>query len=186
MKNSKFTFLLLFSFLISSCGFHLRGSQDLSAFLPEVQIQGTSKHSELGRELTQALTSAKINVLNESETLLNISKDGFSKRILSLDSTTGLVNQYELSYQLSFSLVKKLKVDNADAKIKQNIVDLMPLQTITEKREYLFDADLILAKSDEEARLNNDMRQAAILQLVRRLNFSLKKSSLKLNHKDSK
>lgn len=185
MKNSKFTFLLLFSFLISSCGFHLRGSQDLSAFLPEVQIQGTSKHSELGRELTQALTSAKINVLDESETLLNISKDGFSKRILSLDSA-GRANQYELSYQLSFSLVKELKVDNAETKIKQNIVDLMPLQTITEKREYLFDANLILAKSDEEARLNNDMRQAAILQLVRRLNFSLKKSSLKLNHKDSK
>lgn len=185
MKNSKFTFLLLFSFLISSCGFHLRGSQDLSAFLPEVQIQGTSKHSELGRELTQALTSAKINVLDESETLLNISKDSFSKRILSLDSA-GRANQYELSYQLSFSLVKELKVDNAETKIKQNIVNLMPLQIITEKREYLFDANLILAKSDEEARLNNDMRQAAILQLVRRLNFSLKKSSLKLNHKDSK
>lgn len=185
MKNSKFTFLFLFSFLISSCGFHLRGNQDLSAFLPEVQIQGTSKHSELGRELTQALTSAKTNVLDESKTLINISKDSFSKRILSLDST-GRANQYELSYQLSFSLVKKLKVDNADAKIKQNIVDLIPSQTITEKREYLFDANLILAKSDEEARLNNDMRQAAILQLVRRLNFSLKKSSLNLNHKDSK
>jgi len=173
MKNRKLTFLLVLSFLMASCGFHLRGSQDLSAVLPEVQIQGTSKHSELGRELTRALTAAKVNVLDESEILLSITRDKFSKRVLSLDSA-GRANQYELSYQLSFSLVKKVKSKNEESDSKQMIVDLIPTQNITEKREYLFDADLILAKADEETRLNNDMRQAAMLQLVRRLMFSLK------------
>ena len=173
MKNRKLTFLLLLSFLIISCGFHLRGSQDLSAVLPEVQIQGVSKHSELGRELTRALTAAKVNVLDESETLLSITRDNLSKRVLSLDSA-GRVNQYELSYKLSFSLVKKVKPENEESDGKQMIVDLIPVQNITEKREYLFDANLVLAKADEETRLNNDMRQAAMLQLVRRLMFSLK------------
>lgn len=173
MKNIKLTFVFLLSFLIISCGFHLRGSQDLSAVLPEVQIQGTSKHSELARELTRALTSAKVNVLDESETLLSITRDNFSKRVLSLDSA-GRANQYELSYQLSFSLVKKVKSENEESDGKQMIVDLIPEQNITEKREYLFDANLVLAKADEETRLNNDMRQAAMLQLVRRLMFSLK------------
>ena len=173
MKNRKLTFLVLLSFLIISCGFHLRGSQDLSAVLPEVQIQGVSKHSELGRELTRALTAAKVNVLDESETLLSITRDNLSKRVLSLDSA-GRVNQYELSYKLSFSLVKKVKPENEESDGKQMIVDLIPVQNITEKREYLFDANLVLAKADEETRLNNDMRQAAMLQLVRRLMFSLK------------
>jgi len=175
MKNIKFTYLILFSVLIASCGFHLRGSQDLSAVLSEVQIQGISKHSELGRELRRALTAAKVNVLDESETLLSITRDSFSKRVLSLDSA-GRANQYELSYQLSFSLVKKVLTENKESEDKQVLVDLIPVQTITEKREYLFDADanVILAKADEETRLNNDMRQAAMLQLVRRLMFSLK------------
>jgi len=180
MKSIKHILLISLCFAVVSCGFHLRGSQDLSAVLPEIQIQGTSKHSELGRELTRALTSAKVNVLDESDVLLNITKDHFSKRILSLDSL-GRANQYELNYQLNFSLIRKIKTDNQETDAKQSVINLMPSQRISEKREYLFDANLILAKSDEEARLNNDMRQAAMLQLVRRLKFTLKSK-----HKTSK
>ena len=168
MKNIKLTFLLLVSMLIVSCGFHLRGNQDLSAVLPEVQITGTSVHSEIGRKLTQALTAAKVNILDEADFILNISQDSFSRRVLSLDNT-GRANQYELKYQLSFSLVKKIWQDN-----KLKLVELIPAQSISERREYLFDANLILAKADEETRLNNDMRQAAMLQLIRRITFSLK------------
>ena len=65
--------------------------------------------------------------------------------------------------------MKKVK---AEGQLK--VVDLIPAQNITEKREYLFDANLVLAKADEETRLNNDMRQASMLQLVRRLMFLLK------------
>lgn len=169
MKNLKHTYLLI-SILITSCGFHLRGNQDLSSVLPEVQIQGTSIHSDLGRELNNTLTNAKVSVLDESNVLLSITKDSFSKRVLSLDSA-GRANQYELNYQLSFSLVKKIKSGSED---KITVKDLVPLQTITQKREYLFDSNLVLAKADEEAQLNNDMRKAAMLQLVRRLMFSMK------------
>lgn len=167
MKKIKLTFLYLLSLLMISCGFHLRGNQDLSAILPEVQIQGTNKHSELSRELNRALTVAKVNVLDESETVLNITQDKLSKRVLSIDSD-GHANQYELSYQLSFSLAQRTHGD------KPSFIDLIPAQSISEKREYLFDADLVLAKANEESRLNNDMRQAAIFQLIRRLSFSLK------------
>ena len=178
MKKKKFTFLLLISFLIISCGFHLRGSQDLSAILPEIKIQGVNKHSDLGRELIQALTAAKVNILDESNTVLNITQNNISKRVLSLDSA-GRANQYELSYQLSFTLMKNIEDENKQQQSKY--LELMPAQNIIEKREYLFDANLVLAKADEENRLNNDMRQAVILQLVRRLSFSLKKRQSKSN-----
>jgi len=178
MKNLKRTFLLLISFLLISCGFHLRGTQDLSAVLPEVQIQGTNKHSELGREIIRTLTAAKVNVLDASDTLLSITQDSFSKRVLSLNSA-GQANQYELSYRLSFSLIKKIKSETKETSEKLKVIELIPAQNITEKREYLFDANLILAKADEENRLNNDMRKAAMLQLVRRLVFSLKSNASK-------
>ena len=173
MKNIKYSFLILLASFIVACGFHLRGSQDLSAVLPEVEIQGVNKHSELGRELSRALAAAKVSVLDESPVVLKITRDNFSKRVLSLDSA-GRANQYELNYQLSFSLLKKITENK-----KQSHIDIIPAQSITAKREYLFDANQVIAKADEEARLNNDMRQAAMLQLTRRLMFSLKSSSLK-------
>ena len=182
MNKLKLTFLLLISFLTISCGFHLRGNQDLSNILPEIKIQGVNKHSELGRELLSALSSAKVNVSDESDTVLIITQNNSSKRVLSLDSA-GRANQYELNYHLGFSLIKKTTGDSlssenlqSDSKLnKGKYIDLIPAQSINEKREYLFDADLVLAKADEEARLNSDMRQASILQLIRRLSFSLKK-----------
>lgn len=155
-----------------SCGFHLRGSQDFSTILPEVQLQGESQHSDLGRELIHSLTAAKVNVVDESDTVLIISRNALSKRVLSID-TAGRANQYELNYQLTFSLVKKVQVDD-----KPKLIELIPTQSISEKREYLFDANLVLAKADEENQLTDDMRQKALLQLMRRLNFSLKKAGL--------
>jgi len=200
MKKIKFTFVIIVSFIITSCGFHLRGNQDLSDVLPEVSLQGTSKYSELGRELTRALTAAKVNVFDGSATIFKVSNDTFSKRVLSLDSA-GRANQYELSYNLSFSLFKtvpaqKVTKDAEKEKLLQ-LVDLIPAQNITVKREYLFDANLVLAEADEERRFKSDMLQEAMLQVTRRLNFSLRsrkkpdpkkilKQQLKVNDVESK
>lgn len=167
MKKFKLTYLLI-SILITSCGFHLRGSQDFSKILPEVNVSGVNKYSDLGRELLRSLAAANVNVFDESLFILNITNDTFSKRVLSVDSA-GRANQYELRYDVSFTLVK-----TATNGKEQKTVDLIPAQNITEKREYLFDANLILAAQDEENRLKKDMRQSVILQLMRRLNFSLK------------
>ena len=177
MKKIKLTFVIVVSFLIVSCGFHLRGNQDLSNVLPEVSLQGTSKHSELGRELTRTLTAAKVNVFDSSATILKVTNDTFSKRVLSLDSA-GRANQYELSYNLSFSLFKTVPgqkvAKNGEKEKLLQLVDLIPAQNITVKREYLFDANLVLAEADEERRFKTDMLQEAMLQVTRRLNFSLK------------
>ncbi|MFK5913295.1 MAG: LPS assembly lipoprotein LptE [Woeseiaceae bacterium] len=179
MKNRKLTFILLLNFVLASCGFHLRGSQDLSSVLPEVQLQGVNNHSELGRALIEALSEAKINVLDESDILLNIKPETFSKRVLSLD-VNGLANQYELNYHLGFSVIRKVAKANTDENSQQKIVEIVPMQSITEKREYLFDANLVLVKANEEIQLNNDMRVAAMLQLVRRLKY-LMRNALKIN-----
>ena len=176
MKKIKFIFLFLVSFLIVSCGFHLRGNQNISDVLPEIKTQGVNKHSDFGRELYRTLTAAKVNILDESNTVLIVKQNNVSKRVLSVDSA-GRANQYELNYELTFSLMEIIQGESlkyGNSKLLNKFVDLVPEQTIHEKREYLFDADLILAKAGEENRLISDMRESAILQLVRRLSFSLK------------
>ena len=169
MKKINLFLLFLVASIHSGCGFHLRGSQDLSAELPEIQLTGVNQHSELGRDLNRALAAAKVSVVAESTVVLNITRNTISKRVLSVDSA-GRANQYELNYQLGFALLKKVNTEGN----KQQLVDLIKPQSISEKREYLFDANLVLAKSGEETNLNNNMRQSAILQLLRRLKFSLK------------
>jgi len=181
MKKINITILFLLSGFIINCGFHLRSDQNLSAVLPEVQIQGINKHSELGRELINSLTIAKVNVLDESNSVLTITRDNMSKRVLSVDSA-GQANQYELSYQVDFFLGEKVKGESLKHENK-NLVTLAPIQSIIERREYLFDSDLVLAKVDEENRLKSDMRQAAISQLIRRLHFILKKNKIEFIEK---
>ena len=155
-----------------SCGFHLRGNQDLSGVLTEVKVQGTSKHSELGRKLIRALTEAKVNVLDESDTVLTITRDSYTKRVLSLGST-GHANQYELRYDLGVTLVKVVQDKKLNNVIQPRLINLIPAQNISVTREYLFDEKFILATEGEERRLKDEMLRDAVLQLMRRLKFSL-------------
>lgn len=170
MKTNTLSLLALIALagFLTACGFHLRGEQDLSAVLPEVKIQGIDKYSELGRDLSRTLLAAKVAVNEESNVVLEVGNENLSKRVLSVNSA-GSANQYELHYQLSFKLVK-LITDNDKARM----LELLPQQTVSAKREYLFDANLVLAKADEERQLKKDMREEVMLQLIRRLVFSLK------------
>ncbi len=113
-----------------------------------------------------------MRVVEDSTTILHITQNSVSKRVVSVDSA-GRANQYELHYQLGFTLQEKVQKEEQGEQ-KQYLLDLVKPQTISEKREYLFDANLVLAKSSEELKLLRDMRQSAILQLLRRLNYSLK------------
>lgn len=177
MKQLKQIFILSISMLIVGCGFHLRGNQDFSVVLPELQIQGISKNSDLGRELIRALVTAKVNVFDESNVILRLTQSEVSKRVISVDRA-GRANQYELRYQLGFSLVKKKLIEeNVKGDKKPQHVVLIAKQNIIEKREYVFDANFILAKANEESRLKNDMQQAAIQQLLRRLWYLLRAST---------
>lgn len=174
-----FIFLLLGSF-IASCGFHLRGNQDLSADLPEVSVTGINHHSDYGRALIRALTAAKVSVFAESATVLNVNREAFSKRVISLDSA-GRANQYELRHDFSFSLAKVIaQTQDKKAKVKQpTLVDIMPAQTISVTKDYLFDPNSVLAGAAEERRLKTDMIEASMLQVIRRLQFSLKAAKKK-------
>lgn len=186
MKTMNIFILLLISSFIAGCGFHLRGNQDLSADLPEVSVKGINHFSDYGRELIRALTAAKVSVFDESTTVLNVSREAFSKRVISLDSA-GRANQYQLRHDLSFSLVKMIaQTQQTDSKVsKPKLVNLIPAQNISVTRDYLFDANSVLAGEEEERRLKKAMIQDSMLQVIRRLQFSLKAAKKKASQTES-
>ena len=69
----------------------------------------------------------------------------------------GLVREFELIYLLNF------RIREASNPIWG------PLQTIRNRRDFSYNDNALLGKVEEEERLNADMRQDAIRELLRRL-----------------
>jgi len=145
--------------VLSGCGFHLRGSIELPEELSEVALQGIRPNGELGVAIRNGFARVGSQVLesvSSARSVLVISQDSYSRRVLSVDSI-GQANEYELRYTVGFRL------DDPDG------ANRVVQQSISLRRQYRFDPELTLAKADEEARLVREMRQDAVRQMLRRL-----------------
>lgn len=150
-----FSLLLLSAFVLSSCGFQLRGAADLS--FKTLYIQG-SKLS-ISRDLTRSLKSNGIKIVDKSEDaeiLLELLSESNQKRIQSL-SGGGLVREFELIYLLNY------RIRDASSPTWEQV------QTIRGRRDFSYSDSALLGKAEEESRLNADMRNDAIRELQRRL-----------------
>ena len=145
--------------LLSGCGFHLRGNIDLPPGLQQMHVQGV-KHSPLGRELRRSLKGSGVAVVSDlkaAQVILKVSTPAFERRLLSVSGASGKVAEYELIYTLNISL--------HDRKGQT----LLASQTVRQLRDYTFDRDSVLGKSNEESRLKADMRRDLVRQILTRL-----------------
>lgn len=140
------TFMAL---LLTACGFHLRGDVKLAAALNKVYIEGADPYDPLVRELTRSLTTTGAAVVEDSKqatAILQILNNSGSRRVLSV-SSAGKVSEYELYQILEF------KVRDAAGR------ELLAPQRLEITRDYLFDKQDVLGKSNEEEMLRRDMRR---------------------------
>jgi LPS-assembly lipoprotein len=146
--------LLLCVLSLAACGFHLRGVANVP--FESAYIGGSA--SIMG-DLKKSLASNGVKILPTEENaqvsveLLSESND---KRILSL-SGGGKVREYELVYILSYRM--------RDA----STPEWGPEQRVEIRRDFSYDDSQLLAKSFEEARLQNDMRAEVVREVIRRL-----------------
>jgi len=91
------TFFLLVSV---GCGFHLRGSSELSNQLPELFVQSDNPNAAVITELNRWLRSANISLSESARTTLTISDIKREKRTIAYDSR-GKTALYELTLSLS-------------------------------------------------------------------------------------
>lgn len=150
---------LALAFVLSACGFHLRGDVQLAPQLGRIHIQGGDPYDPLVRDLNRALTAAGAAVVDDPQAataILQILENSGKRRVLSVRST-GKVQEYELYQTFAFRVS-----DAAGA-------ELLAAQKLEITREYLFDADDVLSKSTEEEALRRDMRRDLVRLAMLRL-----------------
>lgn len=149
---------LAFVLLLSGCGFHLRGAVMLPQSMSNTVIVGADG-SGLYYEVENALRNAGGKVaqsVDATTSVLVIDSQQINRRVLSVDSQ-GRDAEYELVLKLVFSLRDPAGKVIADK------------DKVTVSRDFSFDPDNVLAKSEEEASLSSEMLRQAVEQMMRRL-----------------
>ena len=137
------------------CGFHLRGVADVS--FHSIFIQGNTL--VISQKLNKSLSTNGVKVLSIAEgadLLLEMVGEESEKRILSL-AGTGTVNEFELYYRVHY------RTKLAGAELWSQV------QTVEARRDFTYSDANLLAKQGEEKRLNENMQQDVISNLLRRL-----------------
>lgn len=149
--------LILFLGTMSGCGWRLRGSANVELELPSVFLQYQSVSGVLQRELNKAFTNSGVQLVGAEAAgiKLIVHRDSQTRRVLSV-GTAGKVNEYELRYDLEFTIR-----DKEDTLLVKDV--------ISQQRDYTFDDSVVLAKNDEERQLYDFMRRTAVQSLLRRL-----------------
>jgi LPS-assembly lipoprotein len=162
--------------LLASCGYHLRGAYQLPPQMATTVIRSDNMNGELVRSLRRGLETGGTNVVSEVNpadshsvkqskvTVLRLFKENQSKRVLSVD-VNGRVREFELYYKISIELT------GADG-------FFMPEQTLELSRDFLFDPEDVLGKSDEEADLLRDMQRDMVRLIMLRLQAVAQKKNL--------
>lgn len=158
-KQINFLWLLLLcvSMTLTACGFHLRGISNVN--FKTVSVQGAEL--SLKRQLLRNITANGLELVDDvkqADVVLDLMNESNRKRIQSL-AGTGVVREFELYYQVNFRIRPG------------NQAQWGKTQTLQLRRDYSYNDEIILGKADEEARLNDDMRNDAIREIMRRLSF---------------
>ncbi|MGD8566563.1 MAG: LPS assembly lipoprotein LptE [Gammaproteobacteria bacterium] len=145
---------------LTACGFHLRGSIELPAEARQVAIDDGKSATDIATSLNIHLRRNGIKPLqkiDKAKVVIKIRSESFQRRVLTV-SSAGQVQEFELIYVVNYSINNR---DNKDASLTD--------QTLTLRRDLRFNANEVLGKTTEEARLKQDMLDSAAQQILRRL-----------------
>lgn len=154
---------LLASALLGGCGFELRGSQLLGEQPRQIFV---SAPTVLRNEIAVYLEGSDSRILRSAEgadVILTVGQETYDRRVLTVDPNTGKEREFELSYSIPLSAR-----DGTGAVI-------LPQQTLTLLRDYVFDSDQLIGASREESVLRGEMRRDAAQQVLFKLRSALQR-----------
>ncbi|HEY5604528.1 MAG TPA: LPS assembly lipoprotein LptE [Gammaproteobacteria bacterium] len=147
-------------FFMYGCGFHLRGSFELPPGLENIAIDDTETTSDIAPVLKTHLRRHNITPLNnieDAKLVIVIDSEKQQRRVMTV-SSAGRVQEFELIYTVSYSLLNK---ETPEASVSG--------QTLTLTRDLRFDETAVLGVTSEETRLQQEMLNASAEQILRRL-----------------
>ena len=148
--------LLTCAFLVSACGYHLRGAYEIPKGMKSILLQGGTP--AFRQQLNEALKSSSGQLAksaDKADVILKIYEDRIERRVVSL-SERGRSNQFELDGRLEYALFDK------------NNEVILEKEPIAMRREYFNDQQDIIAKDNEESVIRNEMYQQAVRTILNR------------------
>jgi LPS-assembly lipoprotein len=146
--------------MLAGCGFHLRGSASLPPSMAVTYIKSAEPFSTLVDDFAAALKIHDVQVTqerSEATAVLNILDNSVKTGVLSVN-TSGKVLEYEIKQTISFSVVTA------------GNETLVPKQTVTMNRDYIFSSTDVLGSRREEkvvrANLQSNVVNLAMLRIA--------------------
>ena len=153
-KILRFILLLILTSSFISCGYQLRGAQEIS--FKSISIDGGSKKFSKILKKKFKQSGVKINAV-DSKISLEIINDNLSKEILSL-SSKGKVREYQITYRVTYRVKSKDGEWGSAVKIETS-------------RDYTFDDTNIISKTEEELRIIKGMQDQLIRTMVTQISI---------------
>lgn len=140
---------------LTACGFQLRGSYQVPAFLTDVGLKLPAGSRSLGTELRLALERKNIGA-DGGDIQLEVASETLTRQTSSVDSRARAA-EYILVYTVEF------RVNSSDGR------SIGPLQTLILRRAYQYSTANVVGKNTEEETLVQELRTDAAQQIVRQL-----------------
>lgn len=150
---------LLTLLVLQGCGFHLRGAVILPDEMEATWVDGSGVSVELVRSVREGVRRTNGGVVSgesDATAILELSNETFSRRVATVDSSTGKVSEYALDYQVDWKL---RSVDGA----------LLDQGHLKQKESYKYSGTEVLGKEQEEKYLREVMIREAVRDLLRAL-----------------
>jgi len=149
--------VLLLVLIISGCGFQLRGAIELPPLYERVHLFDKG-YSDIGRPLTEALENVGSKMVaspSSSTSVITLLSRGTQRKALNVGGKQ--IREYELQLDVTFVV--------QDHEGKQ----LAEQQTVSMIRNFRNDPNDVLGKGNEEQIIRQEMNQAVVMQILRRL-----------------
>ena len=158
IKNIRFqTISLLMVLFVAGCGFHLRGAIELPALYERVYLLDKG-YADISKPLIQAFESVGVIMVGspaEATSIITLLSRGTQRRAVNVAGRE--IREYELQLDVTFVVQDAQGIQLSDA------------QTVSIIRNFKNDVNNTLGKDNEEDVIREEMNQAAILQILRRL-----------------
>lgn len=156
MNKIKLFICLILPLFLTACGFHLRENFLFPKEIKIVSLTSFDKYGKLHRLVKNELVERGINVLQPATDIpnINIDSESYSSNVASLYQTATTAEK-ELKYSFSYTVT---------------IRDEEPQTFKTVAfRSYISNPLTALASSIEQEQLKDEMRDAAVAQMIRQL-----------------
>lgn len=159
----RFCVSLILVFMVTGCGFHLRGSQGYELNVSRVHVSAANVRSEFSQELERALTARGIETVlsADAEYTIHISSTRTTRRAVAISADIS-VSEYELRMQTVFQVTAA------------GNVEVIPVSTLVTERIYSFNRSSLVGSSEEEKILKREMRRDVANQILRRFSATLR------------